>query len=136
MELVNHKKAILVKGETKEYKTLLKLVGGKWNGTLQGWIIPNSKKESLLSVLKESKCEFTNSLTKEESKQVKVDGYIVVRHFGNQEPELFYCKTVEEAEKETEEEKGSRYFTSLKKLINDYTKEKEKEIQSESENSE
>ena len=38
-------KCIIVKGNTKLYKSNLMELGGKWNPTLQGWIFPSSKKE-------------------------------------------------------------------------------------------
>lgn len=49
-------KAIVVRGDTKEYKDKILELGGKWNTNLRGgggWIFPNSKKK-LLEELQES----------------------------------------------------------------------------------
>ena len=45
-------KSIIVKGNTKLYKSNLMELGGKWNPTLQGWIFASSKKETVDKVNK------------------------------------------------------------------------------------
>tara|TARA_Y100000389_G_C17314448_1_gene439709 strand:+ start:436 stop:876 length:441 start_codon:yes stop_codon:yes gene_type:complete len=48
-------KAFAVRGETKEYKTLLSELGGKWNSRLKGgagWIFPNSLRENVENWIK------------------------------------------------------------------------------------
>jgi hypothetical protein len=46
-----HKKAILVKGDTKEVKDQLKALKGSWNKTLEGWIFKGSDKEEVQYLL-------------------------------------------------------------------------------------
>jgi hypothetical protein len=38
-------KCILLKGETKVFKKHIMDIGGKWNGTLKGWVFPKTKKD-------------------------------------------------------------------------------------------
>lgn len=44
-------KGVLVKGDTRGIKDLLKELGGKWNGKLVGWMYPGSKRDALLKAL-------------------------------------------------------------------------------------
>ena len=39
VEFVKHKKSVLIKGDTKKYKDILKKKGASWNPTLKGWIM-------------------------------------------------------------------------------------------------
>ena len=59
MEIVDYsEKSFLVKGETKDYKEILKNNFGRWNPTLQGWIFSMKHKEEiklLLQTLNNSK---------------------------------------------------------------------------------
>lgn len=48
LTLKNHKRALLLVGDTKEIKEKLKEAGGRWNGTLKGWIFKPDAKESIL----------------------------------------------------------------------------------------
>lgn len=47
-------KSFLVKGDTKTIKEDLKKLGGRWNGTLVGWIFPKSKEIEVAEFLKTS----------------------------------------------------------------------------------
>jgi len=40
-------KCILLKGETKVFKKHIMDIGGKWNGTLKGWVFPKTKKDTV-----------------------------------------------------------------------------------------
>lgn len=44
-------KAILVKGNTTSYKDKFVELGGKWNGSLKGWIFPKKRIDSVKAVL-------------------------------------------------------------------------------------
>ncbi|WP_271085672.1 hypothetical protein [Brevundimonas sp. NIBR11] len=45
-------KAFVVKGDTKPIKEGLKGLGGRWNGTLEGWIFPKSRELEIAEFLK------------------------------------------------------------------------------------
>jgi len=48
-------KSFVISGNTKEYRTILKEMGGKWNSNLScgsGWIFPNSKRNEVETWLK------------------------------------------------------------------------------------
>jgi len=45
-------KSIIVKGETKHIKEKLKALGGRWNGTLQGWIFTKSREIEIAEFIK------------------------------------------------------------------------------------
>lgn len=45
-------KSFLVKGDTKELKDGIKVLGGKWNSTLGGWIFPKSKELEVADFIK------------------------------------------------------------------------------------
>jgi hypothetical protein len=47
-------KSFLVKGDTKEIKEKLKELGGRWNGTLKGWIFPKSKEIEIAEFIKKN----------------------------------------------------------------------------------
>ncbi len=47
-------KSFIVKGDTKSIKEQLKEIGGRWNGTLGGWIFPKSKEIEVAEFLKTS----------------------------------------------------------------------------------
>eukprot|EP00930_Biecheleria_cincta_P103568 TRINITY_DN95582_c0_g1_i1.p1 TRINITY_DN95582_c0_g1~~TRINITY_DN95582_c0_g1_i1.p1 ORF type:complete len:187 (+),score=49.18 TRINITY_DN95582_c0_g1_i1:30-563(+) len=49
-----HGKAILITGDTKAVKDLLKGQGGRWNNGLTGWIFQASKKEAVLGALRQA----------------------------------------------------------------------------------
>jgi len=46
-------KSFLVKGDTIDIKDVLKENGGRWNGTLKGWIFPKSKELEIAALLKQ-----------------------------------------------------------------------------------
>lgn len=49
----SHKRSYLVFGaETKAHKDVLKALGLKWNGTLQGWILSKTKSKEFAEVIK------------------------------------------------------------------------------------
>lgn len=50
LSLNNYKNCLLVTGDTKEVKDTLKEIGGRWNGTLKGWIFKKDKKIDLLKI--------------------------------------------------------------------------------------
>ena len=43
-----HKQGIVVTGDTKEYKEILKEYNGKWNSKLYGWVFPIRLKDELI----------------------------------------------------------------------------------------
>jgi hypothetical protein len=45
-------RSFLVKGDTKAFKEDLKALGGRWNGTLGGWIFPKSKEIEIAELIK------------------------------------------------------------------------------------
>lgn len=45
-------KSFVVKGDTKPIKEGLKQLGGRWNGTLEGWIFPKAKELEIAEFLK------------------------------------------------------------------------------------
>ncbi|MER8886714.1 hypothetical protein [Mesorhizobium sp. M0678] len=45
-------KSFIVKGDTKSIKEELKKMGGRWNGTLGGWIFPKAKEIEIAEFLK------------------------------------------------------------------------------------
>jgi hypothetical protein len=47
-------KSFLVKGDTKSIKEDLKSMGGRWNGSLGGWLFPKSKEIEIAEFLKRS----------------------------------------------------------------------------------
>lgn len=47
-------RAILVKGDTTRIKDNLKELGGKWNGTLKGWIFPKTKEIEVAEFIKKN----------------------------------------------------------------------------------
>ena len=47
-----YKRALLVKGETAAVREQIGLLGGSWNGKLQGWIFPGAHKDAVIEVLR------------------------------------------------------------------------------------
>lgn len=47
-------KSFLVKGDTKSIKDGLKALGGKWNGTLEGWVFAKSKEIEVADFVKKN----------------------------------------------------------------------------------
>lgn len=50
-------KAIVVRGETREYRDALSSIGGKWNNNLRdgaGWIFPKTKRQEIERILSRS----------------------------------------------------------------------------------
>jgi hypothetical protein len=45
-------KSFVVKGDTKSMKEELKGLGGRWNGTLGGWIFPKTREIEIAEFLK------------------------------------------------------------------------------------
>ena len=45
-------KSFVVKGDTKPIKTTLKEMGGRWNGSLEGWIFPKTREIEIAEYLK------------------------------------------------------------------------------------
>lgn len=57
-----HGNGIKVTGKsTFKYRGLLKDAGGSWNGTLKGWVFPNSKTQEILGILENNEVDFTKS---------------------------------------------------------------------------
>jgi hypothetical protein len=83
-----HKKAVLVSGDTREVKDVLKAMKGSWNKGVGGWIFPGSKKEQILRVLR---ADETNDVTEGKTKKKREE---------EEEDE----ESGEEDEKEEEEE--------------------------------
>merc|ERR1712166_627757 len=52
LTLEPYKKAVLLKGDTKNIKDQLKEAKGSWNRTCGGWIFPGSRKEEILTLLR------------------------------------------------------------------------------------
>jgi hypothetical protein len=53
LQVVRHKKAILVKGDTQLVKTQLGALGGSWNRKLGGWILPGKSGGAVVALLRE-----------------------------------------------------------------------------------
>lgn len=45
-------KAIMITGDTREFKEKLKALGGRWNSKQAGWCFPGSKKDDILKELR------------------------------------------------------------------------------------
>ena len=52
LEVVSNGKVVLVKGNTKPIKNMLKELGGSWHRTLQGWQYPGTKHANIVDRLK------------------------------------------------------------------------------------
>eukprot|EP00928_Gymnodinium_smaydae_P010995 TRINITY_DN14124_c0_g1_i3.p3 TRINITY_DN14124_c0_g1~~TRINITY_DN14124_c0_g1_i3.p3 ORF type:complete len:173 (-),score=42.55 TRINITY_DN14124_c0_g1_i3:236-754(-) len=66
-----HGKALLVTGDTRPVKDLLKSLGGRWNSPNSGWMFPGSKHSSVVAALQaashEVRDEFGGGATAESS---------------------------------------------------------------------
>ena len=52
LTIAPHKKAILISGDTRSVKEVLKALGGSWNKSLAGWIFPGSRRGLVVDVLR------------------------------------------------------------------------------------
>ena len=53
LEVCKHKRAVLVKGDTKNVKPVLQALEGSWNKGLGGWVFPMKKREEVLATLRQ-----------------------------------------------------------------------------------
>ncbi|KAJ8607688.1 hypothetical protein CTAYLR_007306 [Chrysophaeum taylorii] len=60
LQVEPHKRAIIVKGETRKVSDALKALGGKWNRTLGGWVFSQKQQHRVVEVLK---ADPTNTVT-------------------------------------------------------------------------
>lgn len=60
VDVSEHKRAIIVTGDTTLVKDRLRTLRGSWNRALQGWIFPKSSKEEVLALLQSDP---TNTVT-------------------------------------------------------------------------
>ena len=51
--MCKHKRAVLVKGDTKNVKPVLQALEGSWNKGLGGWVFPMKKREEVLAALRQ-----------------------------------------------------------------------------------
>merc|ERR1739841_426146 len=50
--LIAGAQGLLITGDTRPVKDLLKALGGCWQGSLQGWLFPHSKREVVVGKLR------------------------------------------------------------------------------------
>ena len=73
---VQHKRAVLVKGDTKNVKPVLQALEGSWNKGLGGWVFPMKKREEVLAALRQDPTNTINedpALVAEAAKAVKAE---------------------------------------------------------------
>ena len=71
-----HKRAVLVKGDTKNVKPVLQALEGSWNKGLGGWVFPMKKREEVLAALRQDPTNTINedpALVAEAAKAVKAE---------------------------------------------------------------
>ena len=56
-----HGKAVLITGDTKVVKDLLRSQSGRWNSSLTGWLFPASKREAVVGALRQAGHEIENA---------------------------------------------------------------------------
>ena len=60
-----HGRGLLITGDSKIFKDVLKSQGGNWNGRLKGWIFPGSKKPSVFGALQSAGIDFHDGTTRQ-----------------------------------------------------------------------
>jgi hypothetical protein len=80
LEIIDYsEKAILVKGDTKAFKTGLADIKGKWNSTLNGWIFPKVKRSVVDEfVTKANSCQIKKEEIKVENRIVNNKDVVVM----------------------------------------------------------
>lgn len=76
LEVCKHKRAVLVKGDTKNVKAVLQALEGSWNKGLGGWVFPMKKREEVLAALKQDPTNTINedpALVAEAQKLIKAE---------------------------------------------------------------
>ena len=76
LEVCKHKRAVLVKGDTKNVKPVLQALEGSWNKGLGGWVFPMKKREEVLAALRQDPTNTINedpALVAEAAKVVKAE---------------------------------------------------------------
>jgi hypothetical protein len=76
LEVCKHKRAVLVKGDTKNVKPVLQALEGSWNKGLGGWVFPMKKREEVLATLRQDPTNTINedpALVAEAAKAVKAE---------------------------------------------------------------
>ena len=71
-----HKRAVLVKGDTKNVKPVLQALEGSWNKGLGGWVFPMKKREEVFAALRQDPTNTINedpALVAEAAKAVKAE---------------------------------------------------------------